>query len=95
MGNTKTPKFRIEMTCIHFLNKRKETHSIIYSVKENGTPSKTNAWKFRNELNNSMLRGVNTHLSKIHSLYSDASIVNQKTCETVAVYKSNSFEVIG
>ena len=95
MGKSITPKFRIEMSCIHFLNQRREIHRYGYSVAQDGVPSADNAKKFRDGMNRSFqVGGTNEHLNGTQSPYSNARIINQKTGECVAEYIAPMFEIV-
>ena len=92
MGRSSTPKYRIEMQCIHFVNKRKEVHSFAYNGKK---PSEESAKEFRDKMNKSMDKGEsNEHLKGIQSAYSKTTIVNQKTGEIAAIFNPPMFELI-
>ena len=91
---THTPKYRIELTCVSFVNKCRESHKFAYNVKESGKPCELNAKKWRDGINKSILSGANVHLAKIHSLYSNVSIIEQKTGISVAQYNATMFETI-
>jgi hypothetical protein len=94
MGRVSTPRYRIELSCNHFLNKRKEVHSYAFT----GKPSIEGAKKFRDAMNDSVFNvnkaATNIHLSKVQSPYGRATIINQKTGEIVAEYNPPMFEVI-
>lgn len=91
---TKTPKYRIELSCIDFNLQRKIWASFAYSVKDSGAPNEANAKKYRDGMNDSILRGANTHLINVQSLYSNVRIINQFTGEQVCAYTAPMFEVI-
>ena len=91
MGKVVTPKYRIELTCINFIAKRRETHKTVYRGKVSDAAAK----KYRDEMNKSLRSGgTNEHLRKGKSDYSNAYIVNQKTGETVAQYIAPKFETV-
>ena len=91
MGRITTPKYRIELSCIHFGNKRKEWHSFSFS----GKPTENSAKNFRDLMNESMKAGgTNEHLNKLMSLYGRARVIEQKTNLCVAEYNPPMFEVI-
>lgn len=95
MGRSTKPKYRIELTCISFTNKRKETHFFAYMVKEHGKPTIENAKTFRNGMNSSMKTGgSNEHLKGTISDYSNAYIIEQGTGDTVAEYIAPMFETV-
>jgi len=58
MSKTKTPKHRIEMSCVHFLNKRREVHSFAFTGKASDQAAK----RFRDLMKESIERGSNEHL---------------------------------
>jgi hypothetical protein len=91
MGRTTQPKYRIEISCIHFANKRREVHTFAFT----GKPSTDAAMKYRNGMNDSMKpNGNNSHLAGLISPYGTAQIIEQKTGFCVAEYKPPMFEVI-
>lgn len=94
MGITKTPKYRIELTCISFVNKRKEKHSFAWDYKQDGKPSADAVKNFVRKMNQSIINGHNQHLQKLQSLYSNAFIVDQKTGTNKAEYIAPMFETI-
>lgn len=91
MGKIHTPKYRIELTCINFVKNCKETHSYGFIGLK---PTDQLAKKFRDEMNNSIRNGANTHLKTKQSEYSNAYIIEQKTGEIIAEYIAPMFEVI-
>jgi len=96
MGRTLTPKYRIELTYVDYLNKRISVQSFAYSVKEHGKPNTDNAKKFRDGMNESLnLGGTNEHLRIGQSDYSKATIIEQSTSNVVAEFNPPMFEVRG
>ncbi len=91
---TKTPKYRIELTCVDFRIRSKVTHRYAYNVAESGKPNPSNAKLWRDLMNKSTVNGCNSHLNGLQSMYSNAKIVLQSTGETIAEYSAPMFEVI-
>jgi hypothetical protein len=92
---TNQPKYRIELSCINFIAKKKEIHSYAYSVKEQGKPTSENAKLFRNGMNKSLSKGgTNEHLRNMQGDYSNAYIIEQKTGQQIAEYIAPMFETI-
>jgi hypothetical protein len=89
MSKTTTPKYRIELTCISFINKQKEIHSYVFK----GRPTEKAAKEFRDGMNESF-NTVNNHLRKYQSDYSKATIVEQSTGRDVVTYNPPLFETI-
>jgi len=90
MSKTKTPKHRIEMSCVHFINKCREVHSFAFTGKASDQAAK----RLRDLMNESIERGSNVHLKGTQSSYSSAFVIEQKTGEIVAQYIAPAFEVI-
>jgi len=90
MSKTKTPKHRIEMSCVHFINKRREVHSFAFTGKVSDQAAK----RFRDSMNESIERGSNVHLKGTQSNYSNAFIIEQRTGDVVAQYVAPAFESI-
>ena len=91
MGKITTPKYRIEMSCVSFTNKRKEWHSYGFI----GRPSDAAAKSFRDGMNASMQNGgTNEHLANLQSPYGTARIINQKSGDLVALFVPPAFEIV-
>lgn len=95
MGRSSTPKYVIYLSCISFINKRKELHRFAWKYKQHGKPTEKNAKRFRDDMNKSIESGNNTHLNGSQSLYSNAIIKeNRFNGVIIAQYTSPMFEVI-
>lgn len=91
MGKTTTPKYRIELTCISFINRCREVHTYPFiGIK----PTERGAKQFRDDINLSIEEGVNKHLKGTQSKYSNATVIEQKSGRIAAQYIAPKFELI-
>lgn len=93
MGKTTTPKYRIELTYVDFITRKKAVASFAYMVGEQGPATEVGAKKYRDGMNAS-LKTHNAHLADGQSPYSNATIVRQSDGVVVAEYKAPMFEVV-
>lgn len=89
------PKYRIELSFIHYGNKRRETAQFAWNSKQDGKPTSENAKRYRDQMNASIQKGgTNEHLRKQQSDYSRATITEQETGVEVAKYNPPMFQTI-
>lgn len=93
MGRTHTPKYRIELTFVDFIARKKSVASFAYMVDEHGPATEVGAKKYRDGMNDS-LKTHNAHLANGQSPYSNATIVRQSDGEVVAQYVAPAFEIV-
>jgi len=86
MRNVKTPKYRIELSCVSFTNKRREVHSFAFD----GRPTLKRAIEYRDGMNASF-NTHNSHLRGCQSDYNNVQVINQKTGAVVVEYKAPMF----
>lgn len=95
MGKITTPTYRIEVSCISFLNKRREIHSFAWDCSKEGRPTSANIQKWIAGFNKSLeIGGSNQHLNGTQSPYNNGTIYRQKTGTKVAEYIAPKFQVI-
>ena len=91
MSRVKTPKYRVEMNCISFLKRCRETHSFAWQ----GKPSEKRLQGFLKDMNASMnAGGTNEHLRNGQSDYTSARIVRQSDDAKMVSYSQPMFEVV-
>ena len=95
MGRTITPKYRIELPCIDFGQRKRVIHSFAWDCKRDGKPSVKNGLRFMQGYNDSYKTGgSNEHLKNMFSDYLDFKIIEQKGNILIASYKAAMFTVI-
>jgi hypothetical protein len=92
MGKSITCTYRLELKYISFTQKRVLWQSFGL-MRKDIKPTQAGIKKYRDDLNNSIINGCNSHLNSSQSLFSDAILINQKTGERIE-YKAPMFEVI-
>lgn len=93
MGKTRKCTYRLELRCLNFQTRQNEWQTFGLMSKDI-KPTEKDVKRWRDDMNQSIINGVNKHINHLQSLFSDARLFDQRTWEMVVFYKAPAFEVI-